>query len=360
MLKIIKLFAIVMPVLAFILSGCSTGNTQTPETGIPINTQPEAQVTTAASAEPTLQPAESSPAIVESTTSTPTPSLTLPLASTTPVSTPATVFSETPSSTVSTTPTATSEEILAKARTKWSELLTYAYELNAKIKLDIVSGDVKVKMDMDMTGQTVTNISVHEMQMDGEMVVKTKDGAKVTMPMVVYLVNGWQYTKISLLGKEQWVKNQIALSSYDSKDEIQKILDLSGPSSSAKISGSELVQGVECFLLEIVPVKEELAKWVGSLQQSQLENAGISAADLIKAIKSMSFKVWIAADTFLLKKAETIVNFNMKGVDYGKSAAPGDYVIMDVNQVMITGKYNEPVSIVLPPESQDASAIQRP
>ena len=69
---------------------------------------------------------------------------------------------------------------------------------------------------------------------------------------------------------------------------------------------------------------------------------------------NLSYREWIAKDSYLLKKSEASVSIIMNGSDFGSSASVNDHLSMEISQVLTVTQYNQPVSIILPPESQDA------
>ncbi len=51
------------------------------------------------------------------------------------------------------------------------------------------------------------------------------------------------------------------------------------------------------------------------------------------------------------------VSIALNGSDLGSSAQPGDNVSMDLSQTVKMTQYNQPVTITLPPEAQNAKDV---
>jgi hypothetical protein len=311
-------------IMSFNLVGCSGGNTTEPSaTGsIELTPTPESTLTSETTPSPSTV---SSPAI-----ETPTPSVS--------------------------TPALTARDIIDNTKDAWALLSSYAYDFDMVLKMSgTISGDT-LDINMTMTGDSVNNLTVHAMQMNADVEMESPGEGKISMPMVLYLVNGWEYIKISVpFAGDQWMKTQMDIGSYDAMDDIQHALGLGQSGSEATLTGTEEVDGVSCYVLQIDPDPAELSKWLSSVQQTtEIQGTEPTGEDLSDFVKNLSYKEWIAKDSYLLKKSETVVSVTMNGADFDSSTDESNHLNMDISQVLTVTEYNQPVSIILPPESQDA------
>jgi len=77
--------------------------------------------------------------------------------------------------------------------------------------------------------------------------------------------------------------------------------------------------------------------------------------DFEDMIKNLSIKIWVAKDTFFPMKAETIMKMVITAEDMGEMAGEEEgEMTMDMETTVTYRNYNQPVSIVLPGEAQDA------
>ena len=119
-----------------------------------------------------------------------------------------------------------------------------------------------------------------------------------------------------------------------------------------KVIGSEKVKGVDCYILQLTPDVEQL--WQLASQQPLLTDMGVSAVDediLQDMFRSFSVKQWVTKDTHFLTRAEVDMALDLTpealGVEEGQ-------MTMDVTISMLTYNHNQPVTIVLPLEAEEA------
>jgi hypothetical protein len=292
------------------------------------------------------------------------PGLTTPAASGA-ASTPAAPPSQAPSLTAespalsSPAPAPAAQDIISRTKDAWAGLTSYGYDFNMEFAMSgTISGKTQ-NFNITMSGNSVNNLTISAMQMNANMEIESPGQGKISMPMILYLVNGWEYTKISIpLAGDQWTKTQLDMGSYDAMDDVQHVLEMGQSGVEVTVAGSEDIDGVSCYVLQINPDPAELSKWLKSVQQTaDIQGNEPSDADLSNAIKKLSFKEWIAKDGYLLKKSETSATVNMNGSQLGSSAEATDNLNMNISEVLALTQYNQPVSIVLPPESQDAQDV---
>jgi hypothetical protein len=272
--------------------------------------------------------------------------------------TPASSTSTSEPVTTTTTTTASppdAQEILDQAVNAWTKVMSYGYDINLTITMAGVNAGEDMNLGLAFSGNGSTNVTVHEMQLTGSMEIESGPGqGKISLPMDTYLVNGWQYMKVGMFGSAEWMKTRVEMNSYDASDDIQHIIDLAQSAGRITFLNTENVDGIACYVLQIVPGPDELAKWLKSALQITSILGTAPDIDFSKYVKSLAFKIWFAADGYLLKKNETLATVSMSGAELGGSAQAGDSMTMDLTETLSMTQYNQPVSIVLPPESQDA------
>ena len=123
-----------------------------------------------------------------------------------------------------------------------------------------------------------------------------------------------------------------------------------------EVTGSEIVNGVDCYVMELTPDMEKL--WEIAGQQAEL-TGGMPDIDeelLDEVFQSYSVKEWIAKDTYLLVKEEIEMAMEFDPEALGIPGGDGE-IAMDMTISMLVYDYNQPVSIELPPEAEDAEEI---
>ncbi len=125
-----------------------------------------------------------------------------------------------------------------------------------------------------------------------------------------------------------------------------------------KVIDSEKIRGVDCYVLQLIPNIVQL--WQLLIEQTEVTEVEIPAfaevlteAVLQEVFRSFSVKQWIVKDTYFLTKAEIDMAFELTP---GVMGFPGEegVMTMDLAVSLLAHSYNQPVSIVLPPEAKEA------
>jgi hypothetical protein len=137
--------------------------------------------------------------------------------------------------------------------------------------------------------------------MTGNVNIDIPGAGKQDISMGMYIVNGWMYMRIGLpQGGEQWMKMKLNNELWTAQNQLSQQIEFLKTAIEVTLLGSEKVDGVDCYVLQIKPNMEALTKWVLSQQQQQSGIGGIdlSKLDLAKLFKTISIKEWIAKDTY--------------------------------------------------------------
>jgi hypothetical protein len=114
----------------------------------------------------------------------------------------------------------------------------------------------------------------------------------------------------------------------------------------------EKVDGSDCYLLEIIPDIESMKE----LLDEQQMTAGTADWDELVSdmFKDLSYNVWVDKDTKQLKKMRMTMDIELNSADAGIVDADFEKMTMNMTVEMTMKDYNEPVSINLPAEAEDA------
>ena len=258
----------------------------------------------------------------------------------------------------------TSEEVIEKLVAAQYSIESYEIEMkmNMKMAMDVPDGDMPegMFMDMDIEADIAGAIdkSGEEMKVLIDMEMSAPDEDPINVNMEMYFVDGWIYMMMDMpMMSPQWMKSEMSygefleemgeIASVESQIEMLKTADI-------KIKGKEKVRGVNCYVVELTPDMKQL--WDMLMQQSQItggEIPDIPVENINEMIRSYSVKYWIAEDTYYLIKSEEEIDVEITPEAMGISGEEGS-VKMGVTVSTLMLNYNEPVSIVLPPEAEDA------
>jgi outer membrane lipoprotein-sorting protein len=264
----------------------------------------------------------------------------------------------------------TSEEIIEKLVGVQADVKSYEMEGNMDMKmvLDIPEEEMagvpaNVDVLVDINGAFDANDE--EMMMAMDIDLGMAEEATIKMAAEFYLIDDWMYVMIDApMMNPQWMKTEV---SYSEAFEEMISMDFTQTqteflqSSDIVVTGKETLDGIECYVLEVSPDMSKL--WEILMQQSQLASGAMAEMpvdefeeimDKIEdLVKDVSAKYWIAKDTYYIVKGEVAFNMVITPEAMGEPDEEGS-VTMDVTMAMKMFNYGQPVSIVLPPEAEDA------
>jgi len=191
---------------------------------------------------------------------------------------------------------------------------------------------------MDMT-MSVAMIGEDEMEMGTEM----------------YLIGDMVYMLMEIPEMEpMWMKSEVPEGYWEEMNQVESQIELLEVAQ-VEVIGSEMVGGIDCYVLQLTPDLERL--WQIAAQQARVKEASALTEELLQEMfQSFSVKQWAAKDTYFLTKVEIDMATELTPEAMGFPGEEG-VITMDMAMNLLTYNYNQPVSIVLPPEAEEAVEI---
>jgi len=226
-------------------------------------------------------------------------------------------------------------------------------------------------MTMDMAGeaegealeQTVTidnsgTLDLENVQMRADLTMNVVEPEEDEMEMGVemYIIDGMMYAMPEAPGEEPtWMKSEVPTEAWEMQkgmsglETYKELLE----TAQVEVIGSEKVKGVDCYVLQLTPEMAQLWQTVG------LGGVGIGTAPTVpeellqEVFSDFTVKQWIAKDIYFLMKVEIdmAVELTPEVMDY--LGGEGE-MSMDMTLSFLAYNYNQPVSIELPPEAEEA------
>ena len=220
----------------------------------------------------------------------------------------------------------------------------------------VLGGQVRGAQPMEVTMVADGTSTVDKVAEEGQVVMNV-DFKSAQMERAVtwkyYAVGGWLYVGGQVAGQAGgWEKYQKAKWTYNIwwlETGAGQQIKLLTTATEVNYLGSEVVNGTDCYILEITPSMEVAANLISQQLQFIDPDIGEFKADLLKEI---SVKQWISKDSYLLMKAEAGVLLEMRPEDVGGGDFEKMTIDMDIGARYYD--YNQPVSITLPPEALEA------
>lgn len=250
------------------------------------------------------------------------------------------------------------EQFVADTVAASAEVNTVKFDMDMQMAMDVDAQDESIQMTMIADGNGAVDNTDQEMQMIMNMSMDIPELGKQDMAMDMYATGGWMYMKMAMPGlDEQWMKMPFAEEIWQSQNQFAQQIELLRTVREVSFLGSENVNGTDCYVVEIVPDMAALFDIMSQQQIAGLEGIDLTEFGMADMIKEMSVKIWIAKDSYLEMKSDIHMLMEMTAADLGAAEDELDKATIDITMTMICYDYNQPVSIELPEEVQQAIEI---
>jgi hypothetical protein len=262
--------------------------------------------------------------------------------------------------TQTTTKVVTAEDILNNAVSAMGKVTTYKLDYDLSTNME-VTGKNAMKMNMNGGGPGVMDITNQKMQMSMDMNMTVPgigtSEMNVKMSMEIYLFEGWVYTKMTIPGTEvQWIKTKNP--DNITQDQVAQMTTLMKSSMKTTLTGTETINGINCYVLEVTPDMGQLWQWLMSQQGNDLiGDIDYNQFDLSKIIKSFGLKYWIDKNNYQILQAEADMNMLIDAQTVGAATEEFDSMTMIMTMNMSFFDYNKAVNVELPAEAANAQEI---
>jgi hypothetical protein len=216
---------------------------------------------------------------------------------------------------------------------------------------DIISGIVQEMWGEESAIDAVANVtgdydSLHlEMYMNMDMDMDMDMGGRTesyTTVMQLYMVDGWMYTGMDMMGEMSWFKMDLTDALYEQqRDSMMWSETLLKDAIEVDVVGEETVNGIACWKLDIQPDWERLFDWAQS-EMSDIIGDLPSGLDFEQMFKDVDMTMWVAKDTYYNVRVDMAMTMDIDGVE------------LDVSGTMNYSDFNQPVTIILPAEASEA------
>jgi len=233
---------------------------------------------------------------------------------------------------------------------------------------DIRTCQFDIDMTLDMAGEAegepfdgtmvtdssgALDLENRQMRMDMTMSLAMVGEDEMEMGTEMYLIGDMVYMLMKIPEMEpMWMKSEVPEGYWEEMNQVESQVELLEVAQ-VEVIGSETVGGIDCYVLQLTPDLEQL--WQIIAQQAQVtgEASALTEESLQEMFQSFSVKQWIAKGTYFLTKAEIDIAMEFTPEDMGFPEEEG-VMTMDITMSFLGYDYNQPVSIVLPPEAEEA------
>jgi len=171
----------------------------------------------------------------------------------------------------------------------------------------------------------------------------------------IYLMDGWMYMKAAVPGGgDQWTKMKLTDSLWAAQSQFTNMTDFLKTPTDLEIAGSENIDGVDCYVINIVPDTEALMNWTMGQMQAMQGQSSLQGMDLSKILEGFLVKEWIAKDSFSIVRQQIDLSLDMASVMPTSPTNSASQMSMEMSALLNYHDYGEQVDIQLPTEAVTA------
>jgi len=234
---------------------------------------------------------------------------------------------------------------------------TVSFDMDIPMTIKATGGDDPGTMNVAMSGTGFIDIINQAMRMTMEVDMNIPGAGPQVINAEIYVLEGWMYTGMEIPGlDEQWVKMALTEEMWQQQDQVEQYVELLATAVDIDYKGTETVNGVECYVFEIEPDMDTL----GDLMVEETSGLGImdlSGLDLGELYQELSVKEWLAKDSYLLQRAEIELVMEIRPSDVGATSDDFEKMTMGIEMTMRFYDYDQPFTVVLPPEALAAEEV---
>ena len=280
-------------------------------------------------------------------------------------STPSSVMGSTTKVVASTQPlvipaASTVEEIADKSIITVAKLQSFKFNMDFTMSSDFSFGTQTGTMTIQQTATGSVDITNKQVATNANVVLQIPGQAQQNATAEIYILNGWIYTGTTpTVGTEQWSKMALTDEMWSAESQISSMSDFLTNHINLELVGTEIVNGVDCYIFSINPDMKSLISWIEGQMQSEQANVNLNDADFSQMLKDFTVKEWVAKDSYLPIKQQIGVTLNIPSIQT-TSSTPGTPMSMYMNATLTYSDYGQHVNVQLPPEALNAKEITLP
>ncbi len=256
------------------------------------------------------------------------------------------------------------QSIVAKILEASQEVKTCTFNMTMKIDARIECVDAWKVMRINLDG--VFDVDNVAKKMKAVIYITMEElGVELKQAvMELYVLGDKQYTKFDESGAPSYGQvEELSPSNWDNMHYWEHHVDLL-QKSKIELLGTEKVNDIDCYAMQLSPDMAEFLKMMLAEQQlgqqfseEELDILTTALSRFFVSFMDLSAKEWIDKDTYLPRKTEMIMDIHISPDEFmelGLVILAGYEFTLGTNVSLVVESYNEPLSIVLPPEAQEA------
>jgi len=230
-----------------------------------------------------------------------------------------------------------------------AEVKTCKFDMDTLTTIETAGGSDSGEGVMTGHGFGAIDSVNKRMQLVLNMDINMPEQNKQTMSIESHIDGGWMYITMNLPEEEEkQVKMQMPDDMWDKQSQLEQQARLLRTAEEVVSLGTGNVDGTSCYLVEIVPATDFLDEYLSQIEMPEIE--GIEPLDINfrDMIKGMSFKQWIAKDSYLILRSAIQVSMEILPEDVGATKEDFEKITLNQTSEMSFYDFNEAVYIEIP------------
>lgn len=249
----------------------------------------------------------------------------------------------------------TAEGITLNVMAAIQDMKCFKYDMEFSMSLTMpFEGTIKT-MTMKNTAMSSVDLISKKMVSVIDMTLEMPGESPQQMTGEIYLMDGWMYMKAAVPGGgDQWTKMKLTDSLWAAQSQFTNMTDFLKTPTDLEIAGSENIDGVDCYVINIVPDTEALMNWTMGQMQAMQGQSSLQGMDLSKILEGFLVKEWIAKDSFSIVRQQIDLSLDMASVMPTSPTNSASQMSMEMSALLNYHDYGEQVDIQLPTEAVTA------
>ena len=257
------------------------------------------------------------------------------------------------------------QEIVDGVIESLDEIRTYNFDTGFSLEMageaEVVEMSIAVGLSgaMDLENKEISaDVTMSALELWGE--------GETELAFEYYIIDDMAYIMTERPGEgPMWQKEEFSETDWEEITEVwgfaERQVELL-QAADISVIGSEKIKGVDCYVLQLTPDLEQL--WKTAMEEADPLDMGVPAIAeevLREAFASFSVKQWVTKDTYFLTKSEIDISMEMTPEVMDALGGEGIMARMMTTNIAVSFlfyDYNQPVSIVLPPEAEEAAPME--
>ena len=246
------------------------------------------------------------------------------------------------------------QEIVDGVIASQGEIKTYRFDMDETTYMDVDVEDEA--FEANIIKELDGSVDFQNRQIRVDMISNTTmpGGDEITEETEIYLIGDM----IHILVEDPempptWIKYEVPELYWQGWSQIESQIELL-EDAQVDLLDSEKVGEEDCWVLQVTMDTEQL--WRLFMQRTsgaEMEMPDVAEESLEEMFRSFSLKQWIAKDTYYLAKVEMEMAVDLNPEIMSYLGDEGETTI-DATMSWLAYDYNQPVSIELPPEAEEA------